>query len=419
MKLNNIHRGGRSLRTLHRSKISKACSTPLDLEEFKPVPDLISVVSCLNSKGNVKGWKPFSSFLIDTVKVKIRVKHPPLSELAQGNPNVKQDGYRFLVRCPSTGVVAQIFSRENGTVLLIEFSIPKFLTGQNIVGHLHVPAGCLAGIKKALKLLGLMPTKEERQAIIRGDYILTRVDVTVHVDCQTPDRAQALLLALRAFIVRYASNVSMYGYKGLYLGQSSERRTMKIYPKGIELQKKGRQIPAHVYGCKFLTDKAASLVRFELTLRGKELTRLGLSSPLAWNKQVAMEQMLPWLGKLRGVEGVVPNLAAIENLSPVMQNKLLLWLGGHVDAFSRGVTRDSYREARKKVEDITGINIEQTPDVDLQAAAVTTISQLFTQGLGFKTYEKRWPKFLAAVRAHPQPAQAVTTSQPQSHTPVH
>lgn len=418
MKLNSIHRGGRSLRTLHRSKISKACSTSCDLEEFKPVPDLLSVVSCLDSKGNVKGWKPFSSFLIDTVKVKVWVKHPPLSELAQGNPNVKQDGYRFLVRCPSTGAVAQVFSRENGTVLLLEFSIPKFLTGQNIVGHLDVHAGCLAGIKKALKLMGLMPTKEERQAIIRGDYILTRIDVTVHVDCQTPDRAQALLLALRAFIVRFAGDVSMYGEATLYVGQHSNRRTLKVYDKGIELQKKCK-IPAHVYGCMFLTDKAASLVRFELTLRGKELTRLRLSSPLAWSHQVAKGLLLPWIHELHQVGGVVPNLAAIGNLSPVMQNKLLLWLGGHVDAFTRGVTRDSFLEARKKVEVATGINIEQMADVDLQAVALTTISQLFTQGLGFKTHEKRWPKFLAAVRAHPQPAQAVTTSQPQSRTPVH
>lgn len=416
MKLNSIHRGGRSLRTLHRSKISKACSTSCDLEEFKPVPDLLSVVSCLDPKGNVKEWKPFFSFLIDTVKVKIRVKHPPLSELAQGNPNVKQDGYRFLVRCPSTGAIAQVFSRENGTVLLLEFSIPKFLTGQNVVGHLDVHAGCLAGIKKALKLLGLTPTKEEQQAITRGEYTLTRIDVTVHVDCQTPARAKALLLALRAFIVRFAGDVSMYGEATLYVGQHSNRRTLKMYDKGIELQKKCK-IPAHVYGCKFLTDKAASLVRFELTLRGKELTRLGLSSPLVWNKQVAKELLSPWFHELHQVGGVVPNLAAIENLSPVMQNKLLLWLSGHVDAFTRGVTHDSYREARKKVKDNTGIDIERSPDVDLQAAAVTTISQLFTQGLGFKTHEKQWPKLINAIKTR-RPVRPVTTSQPHSHIPV-
>lgn len=397
MKINSIRQRLRSLPSCNGSKLSKANRTLL--KEFTPVPDLLSVGTCLSHKANVAGWKPFSSFLIDTVKVKIRVKHKPLSELAQGNPYVKQDGFKFLIRCPSTDTVARLFSFENGAVLLIEFSMPKFLTGQNVVGHMDVHAGCLDGIKKALKLLGLMPTKEERQAIIRGDYLLTRIDITAHVDCKTPDRVQALLLALRTFIVRYASDVSMYGYKGLYIGQSSKRRTLKIYPKGIELKEKG-QIPEHVYGCEYLTNKAASLVRFELTLRGKELTRLGLSSPLVWNKQVAMEQILPWLGKLREVGGVVPNLAAIKNLSPVMQNKLLLWLGGHVDAFTRGVQRDSYLEARKKVKVVTGIDIEQQPDIGLQAAAVATISQLFSEGLGFKTHKRRWPKLLAAVQAY-------------------
>ena len=412
MKFNSIRHRLRSLPSFNRSKISKANRNPV--KEFTPVPDLPSIEPCLRHQANVAGWKPFSSFLIDTVKVKIRVKHPPLSELAQGNPYVKQDGFKFLIRCPRTDAVARLFSMENGTVLLIEYSMPKFLTGQNVIGHMNVHDGCLEGINKALNLLGLMPTKKERIDIICGDYLLTRVDITAHVDCQTPDRAQALLLALRTFIVRYASDVSMYGYKGLYIGQSSKRRTLKIYPKGIELKEKG-QIPEHVYNCKYLTRKADSLVRFELTLRGKELTRLGLSSPMTWNKQVAMEQIQPWLEKLRGAGGVVPNLAAIKNLSPVMQNKLLLWLGGHVDAFTRGVKRDSYLEARKKVKVVTGIDVEQSPDVGLQAAAVVTISQLFSEGLGFRTHKKKWPKLLAAVQAY-QRAQAVTTSRPKSCT---
>ena len=128
-----------------------------------------------------------------------------------------------------------------------------------------------------------------------------------------------------------------------------------------------------------------------------------------------MEQIQPWLEKLRGAGGVVPNLAAIKNLSPVMQNKLLLWLGGHVDAFTRGVKRDSYLEARKKVKVVTGIDVEQSPDVGLQAAAVVTISQLFSEGLGFRTHKKKWPKLLAAIQAY-QPTQAVTASRPKSCT---
>lgn len=64
----------------------------------------------------------------------------------------------------------------------------------------------------------------------------------------------------------------------LYIGQHSCRRSLKIYHKGRELEQKGRSIPPYVYGAKFLTRKAQGLIRLELTLRGKELARLGLTS---------------------------------------------------------------------------------------------------------------------------------------------
>lgn len=407
MNLNNVARGATPL-TLRERWMAKACSAAL--AEFKRVPSLIDVDFNLNSNFNVgldlnltskakakakaeskaKAWKPFHSLLIDTVKVKLRVLHPPLQELALNNANVKQDGYKFLIKCPLTGARVQMFSKENGQVLLLEFSVPKFLTGQNIVGHLDLHAGSLAAIKKAFKLLGFLPSPEERAAIGRGDYALTRVDVTVHVDCGSSEHAQALMIALREYIVGNAGDVSLYGLETGYIGQGSKRRTFKWYRKGIELKKKGRAIPAHVYGSEYLTEVAQRLVRFELTLRGKELARLGLTSPMAWDEQVAKKQLFPWLFKLKQAEGVLPDTNGITGLSPVMQNKLRLWLLGDVLAFSRGVSKDAYRDARKKVKMATGLDIELARSPTQQAAAFTTIRQLFERGLGFKTYEEKW-----------------------------
>lgn len=411
MNFNNLARSTTKL-TLRERLLANICSA--SLPEFKRVPSLVGVDFNLNSsphvglafdlefdlaskakaeskaKAKTKVWKPFYSLLIDTVKVKVRVKHPPLQELALSNANVKQDGYKFLIKCPLTGACVQMFSQENCQALLLEFSVPKFLTGQNIVGHLNLHAGVLAAIKKAFKLLGFLPSPEERAAIGRGDYALTRVDVAVHVDCGSSDYAQALMIALREFVVSNAGDVSLYGVETGYIGQGSKRRTFKWYRKGIELKKKGRAIPAHVHGCEYLTEVADRLVRFELTLRGKELARLGLTSPMAWNEGVAKKQLLPWLFKLKQAEGVLPDVNGINRLSPVMQNKLRLWLLGDVLAFSRGVSKDAYRDARKKVKLATGLDIELARSPELQAAAFTTIRQLFERGLGFKTYEEKW-----------------------------
>lgn len=415
MNFNNLARGTTKL-TLRERLLANICSA--SLPEFKRVPSLVGVDVSLNSSPQVglglaldfdlefdlaskakaeskaqaktKAWKPFYSLLIDTVKVKVRVKHPPLQELALNNANVKQDGYKFLIKCPLTGACVQMFSQENCQALLLEFSVPKFLTGQNIVGHLNLHAGALAAIKKAFKLLSFLPSPEERAAIGRGDYALTRVDVAVHVDCGSSEHAQALMIALREYIVSNAGDVSLYGLETGYIGQGSKRRTFKWYRKGIELKKKGRAIPAHVHGCEYLTEVADRLVRFELTLRGKELARLGLTSPMAWDEGVAKKQLLPWLLKLKQAEGVLPDVNGINRLSPVMQNKLRLWLLGDVLAFSRGVSKDAYRDARKKVKTATGLDIELTRNAELQAAAFTTIRQLFERGLGFKTYEEKW-----------------------------
>lgn len=405
MNFNNLARGTTKL-TLRERLLANICSA--SLPEFKRVPSLVGVDVNLNSdphvglalaskakaesnaKAKTKVWKPFYSLLIDTVKVKVRVKHPPLQELALSNANIKQDGYKFLIKCPLTGACVQMFSQENCQALLLEFSVPKFLTGQNIVGHLNLHAGVLAAIKKAFKLLGFFPSPEERAAIGRGEYAVTRVDVAVHVDCGSSENAQALMIALREYIVGNAGDVSLYGLETGYIGQGSKRRTFKWYRKGIELKKKGRAIPAHVHGCEYLTEVADRLVRFELTLRGKELARLGLTSPMAWNEGVAKKQLLPWLFKLKQAEGVLPDVNGINRLSPVMQNKLRLWLLGDVLAFSRGVSKDAYRDARKKVKTATGLDIELTRSPELQAAAFTTIRQLFERGLGFKTYEEKW-----------------------------
>ena len=371
----------------------KATQQPSPIEKLKLKLKLRSEKKLKNqakAKEQATPWKPFHSVLIDTAKVKLRVKHPPLAELAQNNANVKQDGYKFLIKCPLTGACVQMFSQENCQALLLEFSVPKFLTGQNIVGHLNLHAGVLAAIKKAFKLLGFLPSPEERAAIGRGEYAVTRVDVAVHVDCGSSEHAQALMIALREYIVSNAGDVSLYGLETGYIGQGSKRRTLKWYLKGTELKKKGRAIPAHVHGCEYLTKVADRLVRFELTLRGKELARLGLTSPMAWNEGVAKKQLLPWLFKLKQAEGVLPDANGINRLSPVMQNKLRLWLLGDVLAFSRGVSKDAYRDARKKVKTATGLDIELARSPELQAAAFTTIRQLFERGLGFKTYEEKW-----------------------------
>jgi hypothetical protein len=411
MKITTIRRSPLP-RSPRLSTASEACCSTLN--EFKAFPTLPGILDNPDlTTPAEKPWTPFLSFLVDTVRVVIKVQHLPLSELTAGNPNVKRNGFKFVVRCPQTGGTVQVISRQQRSALILEFSIPKFLTGQNVIGHLKLHWGCMDGIRKALMLLGICPTLRERIAIIRGNYRLTRVDVTAHVDCRTAERADALMVALRNFIPAFGHDVSMYGFDTLYVGQHSKRRTLKIYHKGRELMKKYRAIPAHVYGSRFLTRKAESLVRLELVLRRLELSGLNLASPRNWDKKVAQMLMTRWVDVLTRADGLLPDVQGIEQLSRVMQTKLRGWLFGDAVAFSHGVTRDTYREGRNKVLKATGIDIHIPLSPELQAAFVTTIRDLFKEGFGFRTHEKKWDRLLQAVSPAPhQPSTPVTTSHP-------
>jgi hypothetical protein len=125
-----------------------------------------------------------------------------------------------------------------------------------------------------------------------------------------------------------------------------------------------------------------------------------------------MKLMSCWVQQLQGADGRLADVAGIDQLSPVMQTKLRSWLLGDLMAFSRAVTRDTYLDGRNKVRKATGIDIENGLSPELQAAAVTTIRDLFVRGFGFRTYEKKWAQLVAAVQNH-EPPKIVTTSQPQ------
>lgn len=341
-------------------------------------------------------WTPFLSSLFDTVRVVIKIKHPKLDCIAKLLPNMTQNGYVYFVRSPYTDAQAQVMSRKDGEELILEFSIPKFLTGQNIVGIEDLHAGCKLGIQTILKLIGIRPTPKEIRAIGDGKYRLTRVDIVVHVDCATSERAAAMMWALRNHIVGKGKDVSMYEADTVYVGQHSRRRSLKAYRKAIELIK--NPMPAHVYGRQHLTNKSVGLVRLELVLRRDWLTDRKLDSPLSWTPDVARRLMQTWADRLIQAPGVVADVAHLDQLTPALQIKTRAWLFGDQLAFTRDVTRATYRHNRKRVLDTTGIDVDSHLTPEQQGQAQLTIRQMFERGFGYRDHADRWDRLRAAVK---------------------
>ncbi|EER59298.1 hypothetical protein AcdelDRAFT_3126 [Acidovorax delafieldii 2AN] len=335
-------------------------------------------------------WKPFFSCLIDTVAVLIDVDHKSLRKIAQNNPNITWNGnYLFEVHSPfSATIKARVFSREKGTKLMIEASLPKFLTGQNIVGLEELLEPCKKLIFAVLEQMRIEPTEVERRKINCGKFEMTRVDYALHCDCGTPERAAAVMAAVRSLMHAKAKDFSAYGIETVYAGQHSNRWTFRIYRKDLEIKKRGRGLPANVYGRDYLLAKVQNCARMELVLRAPELKRLGLNDPMAWNIEEARQRMQVWLNRLSTAGGVVPHIEHLNDLTSVQQMKLLLWLGGNLTAFTNSPT--TFAATRKTILAKTGIEIRGEPSVKLQRCAMQTIREVLLQGTDFKSYAHKW-----------------------------
>jgi Phage replication protein CRI len=342
-------------------------------------------------------WKPFYSSLIDTVAVLIDVDHSPLRKIARRNPQVKLKGnYQLLVPSPfSSKITARVFSREMGSRLMIEASIPKFLTGQNIVGREDLLDPCLQMIFAVLEQLGIVPNDDEIARLERGQFQMTRIDYAIHCDCGSPDRAKAVMAALRSTIFAKSKDASAYGDETIYSGQHSRRKTLRIYRKDLELKTRNRGMPANVYRKQLLTNRIQNCVRFELVLRSPELKRLGLEEPGAWSVSDARQRMRDWNNSLRQVDGVVPNIDGVNSLTNTQQLKLRLWLAGDLTVFASSPT--TFAAARKAISASTGIDIRGEPGVEVQRRSFKCLRDVLQQGIGFKNYSEKWDRLVRGV----------------------
>jgi II/X family phage/plasmid replication protein len=82
---------------------------------------------------------------------------------------------------------------------------------------------------------------------------------------------------------------SAYGSDTVYIGQKSSRITVKFYNKYQEMTTRGHELPETLspQDCGRLLEFVEGQLRYELTLRSKELAERGLRRASAWSSQTA------------------------------------------------------------------------------------------------------------------------------------
>jgi II/X family phage/plasmid replication protein len=206
--------------------------------------------------------------------------------------------------------------RGCGGELEISGNPAKWLQGHNVFGSSHPIRLVYHVMRRLVPILDLTPTLNERRAWVYGDYDLLRVDVTRMYDLGSNAEVVRFLNGAAVVAKGRHQKASAYGSDTVYIGQRSSRVTVKFYNKLLEMLTRGHMLPDTLApeDRDMLLKFVEGQLRYELTLRSKELAERGLRSACAWSSDTADRLLDERLGKielndaLRLAEDVVQQL---------------------------------------------------------------------------------------------------------------
>jgi II/X family phage/plasmid replication protein len=184
---------------------------------------------------------------------------------------------------------AMLAVRGGGTELEISGNPVKWLQGHNLFGPSHPIPLIYHTMRRVVDILGVVPSAGDRRAWVYGEYDLLRVDVTRMYDLgEDAEVTRFLTGAAKVAKGRY-QRTSAYNADTVYLGQKSKRVTVKFYNKLQELLTRGHGLPTTMTPalCQALLDFARGKLRYEVTLRTRELRDRELRRAASWNAGTA------------------------------------------------------------------------------------------------------------------------------------
>ena len=210
----------------------------------------------------------------------------------------------------------------------------KFFQGHNLWGTDDLPALAVETCFAVAAMLGITPSPDDVASWFAGDIRLTCVDVTesFHLD----NLGQVL-----AFL-RSAEQTAHLAHRGrgqlikgstLYFGKNSRRKSLKLYAKGPEIERKGHRQEAVLAlpSAKAWADKT---LRAELRLLSMELRRLGLDHVRDWlpvdglPSVVTSELLRDVFGGMTMTTTAHLSAEVMESLRPALRAAVQAWEAG-------------------------------------------------------------------------------------------
>lgn len=256
----------------------------------------------------------------------------------------------FTIRTdPTSEVLEGLFTR-------LEFSgnPVKFLQGHNVWGSSDLTGLAYESIIKALGSLGLELAEAERKVLFEGRFSISRVDINQMYSMGSLESVNQWLHSAE-FCARTRQGKGHFSGSTLYFQKKSTRWSLKFYSKGSEIKASGHQLPREFLDAKSFHDYASDKLRAELTLRTKELKKLGLDTGSSWGDNEHVDVFQDYMGRLDMSEQKQLDDLVLK-LSNAFRSTYLTWKEGY-DVKSLLPKNTFYRHRRVLLEHGVDISI--------------------------------------------------------------
>ena len=203
----------------------------------------------------------------------------------------------------------------------------KFLQGHNVFGSSDLTGLVYEAILKCLKAVNIPITDLELGFLFGGNYRLSRVDVNYMFSMGSRSNVNSWLYASE-YSARTRMGKGVFSGSTLYYQKKSTRWSLKFYCKGSELQASGHQLPRELTLGDSITSFADDKLRAELTLRTKELTKLGLDMAHTWGDNEPYEVWFDYMGRLEMSEQKIID-SLVDELPVKLKGTYSLWREGY------------------------------------------------------------------------------------------
>lgn len=213
---------------------------------------------------------------------------------------------------------------ENYWILSVSGNPVKWFQGHNIFGTSDLNNLVVELYDSIAQRFGKAQPQALREAVCSGHYTISRVDINGMFELGSRLDVITWLSHLeQTSRTRHGTAVS----KGntVYFGKNSQRWSLKFYSKGQEIE--DHVLPAPL-ALTSLPNFANNKLRAELTLRTKELSKLGLNVGTGWFNIDMWELYSEYLGRVE-MSGQKERDNLVLELPSHLRSTYLLWKEGH------------------------------------------------------------------------------------------